>query len=119
MKRLGLDRRGVLVTTPKGNELITSNAEVWVSQGIATAAFAPLNRIVIDGQAVRGTPCGLRLATDTMPCYTRASKAADPPRTLLTTWFARPIDRSDNPYIDQTYRYGSTMGGNFQQHQGV
>ncbi len=42
-----------------------------------------------------------------------------PPRALLTTWFARPIDRSDNPYIDQTYRYGSTMGGNFQQHQGV
>ncbi len=119
VKRLGIDRRGVLVTTPKGNELITSTSEGWVSQGITTAAFAPLNRIVIDGQAVRGTPCGLRLATDTMPCYTRASKAADPPRALLTTWFARPIDRSDNSYIDQTYRYGSTMGGNFQQHQGV
>ena len=26
---------------------------------------------------------------------------------------------TDSPYIDQTYRYGSTMGGNFQQHQGV
>ena len=35
------------------------------------------------------------------------------------TWFRRPIAPDDQPYIDQTYRYGSTMGGNFQQHQGV
>jgi len=35
------------------------------------------------------------------------------------TWFARPIAPTDQPYIDQTYRYGSTMGGYFQQHQGV
>ncbi len=34
-------------------------------------------------------------------------------------WFRRPIDAGDNPYLDQTYTYGSTMGGNFQQHQGV
>src|SRR5713226_2598525 len=35
------------------------------------------------------------------------------------TWFGRPIALTDQPYIDQTYRYGSTMGGSFQQHQGV
>jgi murein DD-endopeptidase MepM/ murein hydrolase activator NlpD len=35
------------------------------------------------------------------------------------TWFERPLAPEDQPYIDQTYRYGSTMGGNFQQHQGV
>ena len=35
------------------------------------------------------------------------------------SWFGRPIALGDQPYIDQTYRYGSTMGGNFQQHQGV
>ena len=34
-------------------------------------------------------------------------------------WFRRPIDLEDNPFLDQTYTYGSTMGGNFQQHQGV
>jgi murein DD-endopeptidase MepM/ murein hydrolase activator NlpD len=39
--------------------------------------------------------------------------------SLKTTWFRRPIDSTANWYIDQTYRYGSTMGGNFQQHQGV
>jgi hypothetical protein len=35
------------------------------------------------------------------------------------SWFERPIALTDQPYIDQTYRYGSTMGGTFQQHQGV
>ncbi|MGH7565585.1 MAG: peptidoglycan DD-metalloendopeptidase family protein, partial [Gemmatimonadota bacterium] len=34
-------------------------------------------------------------------------------------WFRRPIDPADDPFLDQTYTYGSTMGGNFQQHQGV
>lgn len=38
---------------------------------------------------------------------------------LKHTWFRRPIDLADQPYIDQTYRFGSTMGGNFQAHQGV
>jgi len=39
-----------------------------------------------------------------------------PPRH---TWFRRPIALTDQPFIDQTYRWGSTMGGYFQQHQGV
>jgi murein DD-endopeptidase MepM/ murein hydrolase activator NlpD len=47
-----------------------------------------------------------------------AGKAARP-GTLEHFWFRRPIDPEDNPRIDQTYTYGSTMGGNFQQHQGV
>jgi hypothetical protein len=34
-------------------------------------------------------------------------------------WFARPISRLDNDRPDQTYRWGSTMGGNFQPHQGI
>ncbi|HYK81675.1 MAG TPA: peptidoglycan DD-metalloendopeptidase family protein [Gemmatimonadales bacterium] len=38
---------------------------------------------------------------------------------LRHTWFERPISLTDQPYIDQTYRYGATMGGAFQQHQGV
>ena len=40
-------------------------------------------------------------------------------QALRHTWFRRPIAVTDQPYIDQTYRYGSTMGGYFQQHQGV
>jgi hypothetical protein len=42
------------------------------------------------------------------------------PAAPLHAWFARPIaDGDGNPHVDATYRYGSTMGGNFQQHQGV
>jgi murein DD-endopeptidase MepM/ murein hydrolase activator NlpD len=41
------------------------------------------------------------------------------PGSLEHFWFRRPIDPDDNPHLDQTYTYGSTMGGNFQQHQGV
>src|SRR6266704_980893 len=48
---------------------------------------------------------------------TRATDTAVSP--LRHSWFIRPIALADQPYIDQTYRYGSTMGGNFQQHQGV
>ncbi len=43
-------------------------------------------------------------------------------RTRGPEWrptFARPIGAESNQYIDQTYRWGSTMGGNFQPHQGV
>lgn len=35
------------------------------------------------------------------------------------TWFGRPIAANANPYIDATYRYGSTMAGSFQEHMGV
>jgi murein DD-endopeptidase MepM/ murein hydrolase activator NlpD len=41
------------------------------------------------------------------------------PSTPRHAWFRRPIALTDQPYIDQTYRFGSTMGGNFQPHQGV
>jgi murein DD-endopeptidase MepM/ murein hydrolase activator NlpD len=46
--------------------------------------------------------------------------AAAPPVAPEHVWFRRPIDATEgNPYIDATYRYGSTMDGNLQQHQGV
>ena len=45
--------------------------------------------------------------------------AASPPADPKHPWLLRPIAEDANPYIDQTYRYGATMGGAFQQHQGV
>ncbi|HEU5209011.1 MAG TPA: peptidoglycan DD-metalloendopeptidase family protein [Longimicrobiales bacterium] len=46
--------------------------------------------------------------------------SAPAPTASRRPWLRRPIaDTGANPYVDQTYRYGSTMGGNFQQHQGV
>jgi hypothetical protein len=50
------------------------------------------------------------------PAAVPAAARAEQPRH---TWFKRPIALSDQPLIDQTYRFGSTMGGNFQPHQGV
>jgi murein DD-endopeptidase MepM/ murein hydrolase activator NlpD len=119
IRRFGLDRRGLVIATPKGNQRLVLTSEGWLSADIPTAAFSPLNRVVINGVAFKGTPCGIRPATDTLPCFNRAALAADSGKPPLTDWFRRPIERSDNSYIDQTYRYGSTMGGNFQQHQGV
>ncbi|HEV8266471.1 MAG TPA: peptidoglycan DD-metalloendopeptidase family protein [Gemmatimonadales bacterium] len=87
---------------------------------VATAWLDPLT---IGG--VMGTPWGLaewyahqvRCLT---PPYARSTAAsAAPPTSLRHTWFRRPIALSDQAYIDQTYRFGSTMGGNFQPHQGV
>jgi len=45
--------------------------------------------------------------------------AGERPVAPRHTWFRRPIEQQDNAFIDQTYRFGSTMGGNFQAHQGV
>ena len=42
------------------------------------------------------------------------------PRDPAHAFLGRPVrDEEGNPHIDATYRYGSTMGGNFQQHQGI
>jgi len=56
------------------------------------------------------------LGTPTIPPTASWALRPAPPRH---TWFHRPISLADQPYIDQTYRFGSTMGGNFQPHQGV
>jgi murein DD-endopeptidase MepM/ murein hydrolase activator NlpD len=75
--------------------------------------------LLIGNKLIRGTQCGLRPSADTLPCLRQTGQPAEAPRAPLTTWFQRPIGLTDNGFIDQTYRYGSTMGGNFQQHQGV
>jgi murein DD-endopeptidase MepM/ murein hydrolase activator NlpD len=51
--------------------------------------------------------------------YPAPAGPAAEPGDLAPFWFRRPIDPDDNAFLDQTYTYGSTMGGNFQQHQGV
>jgi hypothetical protein len=71
------------------------------------------------GDTLYGTACGF-LRAQPAACLTHGDTAGvRPPAPLLHSIFARPIALSDQPFIDQTYRYGSTMGGTFQQHQGV
>ena len=118
-RRLAADRRGWNVTTLRGNQRLFHDSAGWHSQPLNAAAFPPANAILIGRQQYRGTPCGLRPTVDTLPCIRRAAPDAGAPRDPLTVWFQRPIAKSDNWFIDQTYRYGSTMGGFFQQHQGV
>ncbi len=119
VRRIGFDRQGVIVSTLRGNERLLVSADGRRRDDVAFPRFLPKNQVLLDGRPWRGSPCGLRMTADTTPCFKRAPAAAGTPQFPRTTWFRRPIDRTDNAYIDQTYRYGSTMGGNFQQHQGV
>jgi murein DD-endopeptidase MepM/ murein hydrolase activator NlpD len=120
VRRFAPDGRGWLVSTVRGNQrLRRTPAGRWDAQTIGAAPYTSSNALLVGRVQYRGTPCGLRPATDTLPCLRRATAAGEAPRAPRTTWFRRPIDAADNPYIDQTYRYGATMGGNFQQHQGV
>ena len=71
------------------------------------------------GKSYRGGPCGLRPAPTRLPCL-RGDSAAGASAGRAAHHLVRAAHRpTDNSFIDQTYRYGSTMGGNFQQHQGV
>lgn len=71
------------------------------------------------GDTLFGTACGF-LGAQPEACLMRGdSVGVRAPAPLLHSIFGRPIALTDQPFIDQTYRYGSTMGGNFQQHQGV
>ncbi len=83
------------------------------------AAFKPADSVELGGRSYRGGPCGLRPAGSTYACLQGKTSPAKDPVNPLTIWLERPISARDNQRIDQTYRYGSTMGGNFQQHQGV
>ncbi len=121
VRRLATNRRGLLVSTLDGSVLYTNDgAGAWTSRPLSFAPFPPLAGMLHDRYLIRGSQCGLRMANDTMPCLRlRDSVLSQDSLPLRTTWFRRPIALDDNPFIDQTYRYGSTMGGNFQQHQGV
>jgi murein DD-endopeptidase MepM/ murein hydrolase activator NlpD len=73
----------------------------------------------VAGDTLFATACGF-LGAQPAACLTRGDTfGVKAPGPLLHSIFARPIALVDQPYIDQTYRYGSTMGGTFQQHQGV
>jgi murein DD-endopeptidase MepM/ murein hydrolase activator NlpD len=119
VRRVAADRRGWNVATLRGSQRLRRSLAGWQAEPLTAAAFPPANALLIGKQLIRGTQCGLRPSTDTLPCLSQGGAAAEAPRTPLTSWFRRPIALTDNSFIDQTYRYGSTMGGNFQQHQGV
>ncbi|MFL5515161.1 MAG: peptidoglycan DD-metalloendopeptidase family protein [Gemmatimonadales bacterium] len=111
---------GWLVRTQRSTQRLRHEPRGWS----ASAATAPHDTdagpaVVIAGTRWAGTRCGLQPAARVRPCLSGDAPAADAPTTPRTAWLHRPIAPPGNVYLDQTYRYGSTMGGNFQQHQGV
>src|SRR3954464_8533048 len=119
VRRVATDRRGWTVATLRGNQRVRQTDTGGVAEPLTFTAFPPGNALLMGNRLIRGTPCGLKPASDTLPCLRQKADSAPPPKAPLTIWFRRPIATTDNSFIDQTYRYGSTMGGNFQQHQGV
>jgi murein DD-endopeptidase MepM/ murein hydrolase activator NlpD len=119
VRRLAIDGQGWRVSTLRGAQRLRHTDAGWVVERAADAGFAPPDSLEVGGRAYRGGPCGLRRANDRSPCLRGKAPKGDPPATPRTIWLKRPIAPRDNNRIDQTYRYGSTMGGNFQQHQGV
>jgi murein DD-endopeptidase MepM/ murein hydrolase activator NlpD len=119
VRRLALDDHGWIVSTLRGERRLRHTGAGWTAETADGVTFPPPDSVSLGGRAYRGSPCGLRPLKDTLPCLRGRASAASSPVAPLTVWLARPIAARDNPLIDQTYRYGSTMGGNFQQHQGV
>lgn len=126
-----IDRRPDPASTTQVPLVLTSNGAI-LREGTARVAFfaageryRPASDLWAgtwyDALPVAGSGSGLQrvLAGEAPPLPEVADSVAQP-QAPKHTWFRRPIaDSGANPFIDQTYRYGSTMGGNFQQHQGV
>lgn len=106
---------------------VDSGGRFWIGTEHGLFRFGP----EFGGWATAdGQPCGQRASCPGGPLPVRAftsrtlrapgeAPRSSPPGKPRHTWFRRPIALADQPYIDQTYRFGSTMGGNFQAHQGV
>jgi murein DD-endopeptidase MepM/ murein hydrolase activator NlpD len=91
---------------------------------VGSRAQIPLRWIVGRGALVRERPTDGFFADKVIADQVGASApiASTTPAPATRDWrprFVRPIRPCDNAHIDQTYRWGSTMGGNFQPHQGI
>ncbi len=108
---------GWAVQTLTGTMVLAASGGTWRRGG--AVPVAPTARVAT---VVTGTALSCGFAKGTPPCprmKSSAPSAASAPAAPRTTWFGRPIAPPANDNIDQTYRYGSTMGGFFQPHQGV
>jgi murein DD-endopeptidase MepM/ murein hydrolase activator NlpD len=120
VKRILVDRRGIVVRTLRGIQRLTPVGDRWTSEPERIVAFRPLNSTQIGRWQLKGSNCGIQIRGFELPCYS-TSRAVTVGEGAFprTAWFRRPIGIDDQPYVDQTYRYGSTFGGTFQPHQGV
>jgi murein DD-endopeptidase MepM/ murein hydrolase activator NlpD len=98
IKKIALIEAAIVVTHVHGSEESADAGRTW----------HPRTRPSVTVDSVRA-----------VPSVSANAPPAQQPAAPRHTWFRRPIALTDQPYIDQTYRFGSTMGGNFQPHQGV
>ena len=103
---------GIWISEVHGRQVSRDGGRTWRS--LASNSFVSSRSPDVRHRLVRPdtTLFSRRLSVPDVPVSGRLER----PRH---TWFRRPIALTDQPYIDQTYRFGSTMGGNFQPHQGV
>jgi hypothetical protein len=122
---LALDRDGKLwIATFE--EIVVLNPETFEWRMFDSARGLPargINCVGVnpDGFVLAGTNEGLfRLARGVpvppvvMPVDAEFTATEEP----VHQWMLRPVRPDDQNLKDQTYLYGSTMGGNFRQHQG-
>ncbi len=77
--------------------------------------------VMSTGEVLAGTNYGIFRLVDgvSVPFETEvSSKEFSTVEEPLHQWMLRPVRPNDQNCKDQTYLYGSTMGGNFRQHQG-
>ena len=103
--RLSADRNGWLVQHLRGSTRLDLAGCLRRAAGDAAAPC------VMSNHAAKRQPEPFGLVPARKP-LAGSARAWSP-------WFARPIAPEDNGLADQTYRWGSTMGGTFQPHQGV
>jgi murein DD-endopeptidase MepM/ murein hydrolase activator NlpD len=124
----GLPERPVIVTSfglAVANELTGNYRLLYLPAGDLYKPAADIWDMTWWGPPlwpIAGAASGLNLilAGNQLPGVVGADAPLSMPRDPAHAFFERPIrDNEGSPYIDQTYRYGSTMGGGFQQHQGV
>ncbi len=108
-----------------GHQAVVQGARCQLGQSRAMDLLVPITWIFSGTNVSRdgeGRPSfGLRNPEPTpaaMP-LPGAGRPAAPDTRPWNPPFVRPIRPCDNAHIDQTYRFGSTMGGNFQPHQGI
>lgn len=82
------------------------------------AALAPAEGQT--GDTLFGTACGI-LGQQPQACLEQGDTVGvRAPAEPRRPWLGRPVARTDNPFNDQTYRWGSTMGSALSvQHQGI
>ncbi len=107
---LAATHRGVVIISGQA-----ADANRWLHRGFASAVLTQGSAAPIVGTPTGLATTGLGSAMESVSDSLIAGFPSEPKHT----WFQRPVVLGEQPYIDQTYRYGSTMGGNFQQHQGI